>query len=82
MAVVIRMARIGTTKKPRYRIVAADSRFPKEGRNIENLGSYNPFDSEKGLAVKTEKISAWVKKGAKLSNTVKKLLSSAKININ
>jgi len=81
MAVVIRMARVGTTKKPRYRIVVADSKFPKEGRNLAILGSYNPFDREKGLVVKADKISAWIKKGAQPSNTVAKLLKNAKVQL-
>ena len=70
MAVVIRLTRVGTNKKPRYRIVATDSRFPIKGRKLENIGSYNPFNKEKGLIVNTEKVSYWVKNGAKLSNTL------------
>ena len=81
MAVVIRMTRFGTTKKPRYRIVAADQRFKRDGRCLEQLGSYNPIDREKGLVVKAEKISAWIKKGAQPSNTVAKLLKNAKIQL-
>jgi small subunit ribosomal protein S16 len=81
MSVVIRMTRIGTNKKPRYRIVAADSKFPRDGRNLEILGSFNPFDREKGLVVKADKISAWIKKGAKPSNTVAKLLKNAKVQL-
>jgi small subunit ribosomal protein S16 len=81
MAVVIRLTRVGTSKKPRYRIVATDSRFPIKGRNLENLGSYNPFNKEKGLIVKAEKVTSWIKKGAKLSNTLSKLFKNAKISL-
>ena len=78
MSTVIRMVRTGTTKKPRYRIVVADHSFPRDGRNIEILGSYNPFDRVKGLLVDREKVDGWVKKGARLSNTVMKLLKNTK----
>ena len=78
MAVVIRLSRVGTVSKPRYRVVVADSRFPKEGRFVEILGSYNPFDKEKGFVVKAEKVSAWIKKGARPTNTVMKLLKNTK----
>ena len=81
MAVVIRFRRTGTKKKPRYRIVAIDKRFARDGRCIETLGNYNPFDREKGLTVNSEKVSSWIKKGAKLSNTLKKLFKKAKVNI-
>jgi len=78
MSTVIRMVRTGTTKKPRYRIVVADHSFPRDGRNIEILGSYNPFDRVKGLIVDRVKVDEWVKKGARLSNTVMKLLKHTK----
>ena len=78
MATVIRMVRTGTTKKPRSRIVVADHSFPRDGRNIEILGSYNPFDKEKGLIIDAAKVTEWMKKGAKPSNTVLKLLKNTK----
>jgi small subunit ribosomal protein S16 len=81
MAVAIRLLRQGAKNKPRYRIVVCDSRFTTGGRSLEVLGSYNPFDKEKGLKVKVERISDWVKKGAILSNTLKKLLKNHKINL-
>lgn len=80
MGVTIRLSRIGAKRKPRYRIVVADSRFSRDGRNIEILGSYNPFDKEKGLNIKADKVSNWLKKGATLSNTLKKLLKKSKIS--
>ncbi len=76
MPTVIRMVRTGTTKKPRYRIVVADHSFPRDGRNIEILGNYNPFD--KKLAIDGAKVMEWIKKGAKPSNTVLKLLKNTK----
>ena len=79
MAVVIRLTRVGTNKKPRYRIVAADSKFARDGRNLEILGNFNPFDKEKGLKVNSEKVASWIKKGAKPSNTLKKMFKKAKI---
>lgn len=81
MAVVIRLTRTGTKSKPRYRIVAADSKYARDGRNLEILGNFNPFDKQKGLVVNSEKVSAWIKKGAKPSNTLKKLFSKAKITL-
>jgi len=81
VGVVIRMARIGTKSKPRYRIVVADSKFPKEGRNLAILGSYNPFAKENGVTVSSEKVSAWIKKGAQMSNRVAKVLKNAKIQL-
>ena len=79
MGVIIRLARGGTKSKPRYRVVVADSRFPKEGRKIEILGSFNPFDKEKGLKVDAEKVVSWIKKGAKPSNTLNKIFKKARI---
>ncbi len=79
MAVVIRLARVGAVNKPRYRVVVADSKFPKEGRKLEILGSYDPFNKEKGFIVKSDKIAEWIKKGAKPTNTVNKLLKKVKV---
>ena len=78
MPTVIRMVRVGTTKKPRYRIVVADHSFPRDGRNIEIVGNYNPFDKVKGLVINRVKVDEWIKKGAKPSNTVLKLLKNTK----
>lgn len=78
MPTVIRMVRVGTTKKPRYRIVVADHSFPRDGRHIEILGHYNPFDRVKGLVIDRVKVDEWVKKGAKPSNTVLKLIKNTK----
>ena len=67
MAMKIRLARGGSKKRPFYRIVAADSRMPRDGRFIEKLGTYNPLlpkDSEDRVKMDIEKIEAWIAKGA------------------
>jgi len=76
MAVRIRLRRTGTKKKPAYRIVVADSRFPRDGRFIEILGHYNPRTSPVTLEVDTEKTKQWIKNGALPSETVAKLLKT------
>jgi len=78
----IRMARGGRKKKPVYTIVAADSRDPRDGKFLEKLGQYNPLTSDETktlVNLKTDKISAWVKQGATMSDTVKSLLKRHKV---
>ena len=77
MAVHIRLRREGKTKKPSYRVVVADSRAPRDGRFIEAIGYYNPLTSPPQLKIDGEKASAWIKKGAQPSNTVRVLLARA-----
>ena len=77
MAVVLRMTRRGSKKKPFYRIVAADSRCPRDGKFLEMLGTYNPLKTENHIKVDAEKVNAWIKKGAKPSDTVASLLKKA-----
>lgn len=77
MAVKIRMARHGAHKSPFYRIVAADSRSPRDGRFIEQLGYYNPNNED--LKVNREAVMKWLKEGAKPSDTVKGLLQQLSI---
>ena len=77
MAVHIRLRRTGTTKKPAYRVVVADSRAARDGRFIEVIGHYNPLTNPPTLKIETEKAAAWLKKGAQPSNTVKNLLARA-----
>ncbi len=77
MAVHIRLRRTGTTKKPAYRVVVADSRAARDGRFIEVIGHYNPLTDPPTIQIQTEKASAWLKKGAQPSNTVKSLLARA-----
>jgi len=68
------MTRRGAKKKPFYRIVAADSRSPRDGKFLEMLGTYDPLKSENNFKIDTEKVTAWIKKGAKPSETVASLL--------
>ena len=76
MSVHIRLKRIGTKKRPYYRIVVMDSRKPRDGRAIEEVGFYHPISiEEKQLEVKEQRIKEWLKKGAKPTHTVKKLLN-------
>ena len=74
MAVVIRMTRRGAKKKPVYRIVAADARRPRDGKFLEMLGTYDPLKSENNIKVNAEKVTSWIQKGAKPSQTVARLL--------
>ncbi|HEV8531641.1 MAG TPA: 30S ribosomal protein S16 [Methylomirabilota bacterium] len=77
MAVHIRLRRTGTTKKPAYRVVVADSRAARDGRFIEVIGHYNPITKPPTLKIETDKAAEWIKKGAQPSNTVKNLLALA-----
>jgi len=76
MAVKIRMKRMGTKKKPFYRLVVADSRSPRDGRIIEQVGYYNPMNEEKTLKVDAEKVQKWLSNGAQPTETVKRLLKA------
>lgn len=75
MAVKLRMIRMGAKKAPFYRIVAADSRAPRDGRFIELLGTYNPNTNPASVTIKEEEVLKWLNNGAQPSNTVKSLLS-------
>ena len=77
MSVKIRMRRMGAKRKPFYRIVVADSRAPRDGRFIEEVGYYNPVSQPKELKLDEDKIFVWLKKGAQPSDTVRSLLSGA-----
>ena len=80
MAMKIRLARGGSKKRPFYRIVAADSRMPRDGRFIEKLGTYNPLlpkDSEQRVQMDVEKIKAWLEKGAQPTDRVARFLEAA-----
>ena len=70
--VKIRLRRMGAKKNPYYRIVVADSHFPRDGRFIEELGYYNPMNKE--LKLDNDKAAEWVKKGAQPTDTVRALL--------
>jgi small subunit ribosomal protein S16 len=78
LAVKIRLARAGAKKAPFYRVVAADSRAPRDGRFIEILGRYNPRTDPSTVEVDVEKIEAWIAKGAVPTEIVSKLLAIAK----
>ena len=74
MAVKIRLRRIGAKKAPFYRIVVADSRYPRDGRCIEELGYYDPTKEPSVFKVDTEKAKSWIANGAQPTDTVKELL--------
>lgn len=77
MAARIRLRRIGTTKRPAYRVVVADARMPRDGRFVEAIGYYNPLADPPVIRIDTEKAAAWLRKGALPSNTVRQLLARA-----
>ncbi len=74
MAVKIRLRRMGAKKAPFYRIVVADSRYPRDGRFIEELGYYDPTKDPSVLKVDDEKAKSWIANGAQPTDTVKALL--------
>jgi len=74
MAVVIRLARHGAKKKPFYRIVVADGESPRDGKYLENVGTYDPLIDPAKVTLKTERIQYWMGQGAKPSDTVRSLL--------
>ncbi|MDW7652375.1 MAG: 30S ribosomal protein S16 [Bacillota bacterium] len=79
MAVRIRLKRVGAKKRPFYRIVVADSRSPRDGAFIDEIGIYNPTTDPTTLNINGEKAQEWLQKGAQPSDTVKALLEKAGI---
>ncbi|MFQ6862094.1 MULTISPECIES: 30S ribosomal protein S16 [Beduini] len=79
MAVKLRLKRMGAKKAPFYRIVAADSRSPRDGRFIEQLGTYDPTKNPAQVTINEEAVMKWLNVGAQPSDTVKNLLSKAGI---
>ena len=75
MAVKLRLKRMGAKQRPSYRIVAADSRSPRDGRFIETVGTYNPITKEAEINIDEEKALYWLSKGAEPTDTVRNLLS-------
>ena len=75
--VKIRLRRMGAKKAPFYRIVVADSRYPRDGRFIEELGTYNPVVNPAELKVDVDRAQAWIKTGAQPTETVRDLLKKA-----
>ena len=73
MAVKIRLKRMGANKRPFYRIVVADSRAPRDGRFIEEIGYYNPISEPKQIEIDGERAEKWLKNGAQPTDTVKDL---------
>ncbi len=74
MAVRIRLTRIGAKKKPFYRLVAANSEAPRDGKFIEILGSYDPMKDPAQITVHKEKVDYWLKKGASVSGSARAIL--------
>ena len=74
MAVKIRLRRMGAKKAPFYRVVVADSRYPRDGRFIEELGYYNPLTTPAEVVIDGEKAKQWIANGAQPTDTVKALL--------
>jgi len=74
MAVKIRLTRVGAKKAPFYRVVVADSRYPRDGRFIEEVGTYNPLTEPSTFTVDGEKVKQWISNGAQPTDTVKSLL--------
>lgn len=79
MAVKLRLMRMGAKKRPFYRIVAADSRYPRDGKFIEVVGTYNPIDEKNVLNIDEEKAMKWLNNGAIPTDTVRNLLSKANV---
>ena len=77
--VKIRLRRMGAKKAPYYRIIVADSRSPRDGRCIEEIGTYDPLTEPATIAVYAEKAQQWIKNGAQPTDTVKALLKKANV---
>jgi len=73
MAVKIRLRRMGAKKAPFYRIVVADSRYPRDGRFIEEIGTYNPLANPSEVTIAVDKAKTWIANGAQPTDTVKAL---------
>jgi small subunit ribosomal protein S16 len=78
MSAKIRLSRHGAKKKPFYRIVVSDERSPRDGRYIEQLGTYDPRTGGESLKVNYEKVESWIKRGAKPTKTVSELIARQK----
>ena len=80
MSLKIRLARVGAKKRPQFRIVVADSRYPRDGRFIENVGTYNPMlpkDSKERVKIDLDRVKHWLSKGAQPSDRVLRFLDAA-----
>ena len=82
MSIKIRLARAGSKKRPFYRVVAADSRMPRDGRFIEKLGTYNPLlskDDSNRVKLDLERIKEWLSKGAQTTDRISRLLENLEV---
>ncbi|MCM1392358.1 MAG: 30S ribosomal protein S16 [Faecalibacterium sp.] len=79
MAVKIRLRRMGAKKAPFYRVVVADSRYPRDGRFIEEIGYFNPMTEPNDIKIDAEKAQKWIANGAQPTDTVKSLLKKCDI---
>jgi small subunit ribosomal protein S16 len=77
MAVKIRMKRVGTKNMPAFRIVVADSRSPRDGKFIEEIGTYNPLKNGENFSLKLDRAQYWISKGAQASDTVASFIKKA-----
>ena len=77
MAVKMRLRRMGAKRAPFYRVVVADSRYPRDGRFIEEIGYYNPMKEPAEIKIDADKAQKWLKNGAQPTDTVKSLLKKA-----
>jgi small subunit ribosomal protein S16 len=75
MSVRIRLSRHGAKKRPFYRIVVCDQRFPRDGRYIEQVGTYDPKAAAGAIRLNQEKVAVWIKRGAKPTQTVSELIA-------
>ena len=77
MAVKLRLMRMGKTKQPTYRLVAADSRSPRDGRFIEIVGSYSPREEQNKVVLKEDRVTRWLREGAQPTDRVRRILVGA-----
>ena len=83
MSASIRLKRFGTKKRPYYRIVVIDSRAPRDGKTLEEVGYYHPIETEdKQIVFDADKVRAWVDKGAMVSDTVRSILNKKNFSLN
>ena len=82
MSVVIRLKTVGTKKKIKHRIVVTDTRFPRNGRFLEEVGIWDPSKEPPVARVKQERVEHWIKNGAKPSDTVRSILKKAGLKLN
>ncbi len=80
MAVKIRLKRMGAKHAPFYRVIVADSRSPRDGKFIEEIGYYNPTTEPTTIKIDVDKATSWIKKGAQPTDTVKRLLNKIAVN--